>query len=350
MLSVRKINISLIALISLVSLFSFAAAGTFRSTTDLLNSQGSASTISQDSSMQSRGLTQSFDMISPTLNKNWTISSSVKLSKLDSSQLTTKGAKGQDILLDAKDNQTTSVLSAGVTYNKGIATSTMMAGQSVDSSVYQTRTFSLESLWTLNSMTTNLGIQFSRLESDRPQNYFFDNFFSDASLRWQLRPNRITRDRWTGSVEQIWNDNYKTRTELWYQQRNQERPQAAGLEIKNGYSLNSRQVLRADIGTASEDRRQTLLDERGYFQMNWLEAAYSQGLTYNFWLTVSYGMLQEIESEPRSGRKTQMGSDIYGLKALYSGRGWKASIKWESLESNNDFKSQQMQGALEWEI
>lgn len=333
-----------------ISIAGFASVGTFRSTTDLLNSQGSASTISQDSTLQSQGLTQSFDILSPTLNKNWTISTSAKLSKLDPSQLTTKGSKGQNVLWDAKNNQTTSILSAGVSYSKGISTSTLKAGQSFDSSVYQTRTFSLESLLTLNSMTTNLGLQFSRNETDRPTNYYFDNFFSDASLKWQLRPNRITRNRWTGSVEQIWNDNYKTKTELWYQPQNQERPQAAGIEIKNGYSLNSRQVLRADIGTASEDRRQALLDERGYFQMNWLETAFSQGLTYNFWLTASYGLLQEIESEPRSSRKTQIGSDIYGLKALYSGRGWNASVKWESLESNNDFKSQQMQGALEWEI
>lgn len=328
----------------------FAAPGVFRSTLDFQNSNGNATSLSQEESTNAQGLAQTFELVSPSLYEHWTLDTSIKVSKLDSTLLETKDSKGHDVQWSKEENEMTNVGFAGVSYARGPSTSTFRYGQSLDSSIYQSRSLLLESNLSLNLMTTYVGIQYSKSEMDRPANYVFDNFFGDSSLTWQARPTRLTRSRWTGSVDQMWNENYKTRAELFLQERNQERPRSFGGVFKNSYSLNSYQVARVDLGAASEDRTQSLQDERGYFNMNWLEAAWSQGITYNFWITGSYGFLQEIESDPRNQKKSQVGSDVLGVKAKYLGKGWIGSVRWESIESNSDYKSQNMQGALEWEI
>ncbi len=352
MLALRKIAFSFLALgtASAISEFSFASAGSVKTSLDLNQNQGNASSLNQESSATTAGKSQSIEISSPTLKKYWTVLATVKMTTLDSSQLDVKSASGKDVHLDESKNQTTTVGTGGFTFSNGTYQSTLKYGSSLDSSLFQTRNLTFENNYNLNSQTTSLGLLFSKAENDRPENYFFDNYFSDGSLNWKPRPTRVTKNKWQGSVDQLWNDNYKTRTELFYLERNQVRPQSAGLIFKNSYSFNSRQIGRVDLGTAADDKSQDLLDERGYFQMNWIESSWTQAINFNLWCSASYGVIQEIESEPRLSKKTQTGSDVYGLKLKYFGKAWTADIKWESLESNTNFRSQQFNGALEWEI
>ena len=126
-----------------------AAAGFFRSTLDLQNSNGSATSLTQEDSSNSQGLSQTFEMISPTLKKYWTLSSSLKISKMDSSLLTTKDSKGQDVNWSEQDNRITNVGSAGATFSQGAWSSTLKYGQSLDNGIYQSRSISADANWNL---------------------------------------------------------------------------------------------------------------------------------------------------------------------------------------------------------
>jgi hypothetical protein len=327
----------------------YATTGYFRSSTMSLGSQGSPSTVQQTESSRSNGLTQIFEITSPTLAETWTVTATSKLSKLDSSQLQTSDDKGNQVFLPS-ENQVTHFVTGTLSFAKGSVGSTVSVGQSLDSSVFKSRLVSADFSYKIDERAAALGFNYSRLESERPTNYVFDNFFTNSSLTWIPRPERITRERSTVSFEQIWSDEFKNRAEFFLQARNEERPSSAGAVLKNYYVLSTRNSVRLDLGTASEDRRQSLADERGYFQMNWLETQLQRLLTYNFLVGVSYGLLQEREDEVRSGRVSQTASDVYGLKAQYSGRGWQGTLKLEALEANTAYRTQQVQGVLQWDI
>jgi hypothetical protein len=271
------------------------------------------------------------------------------LAQTPDSQLELRDFKGNQLTL-GNENKWTQELKLGVVGHQKSTTYKMNLDKSVDSTAFNSQAASLEISSQISERLTEIGLKLSSTDKHRPQTYYFDNYFSNSSLKWLPRPNQISQQSLSSYFEQLWSDNYKTRLELTLGMRNQERPSHLNLELRNYAILDNRNSVRIDVGMSSENRSESLQNERGYYNMNWVETQLQHLITYNLLLGFSYGYLVEREDEVRTGRVTQVGSDLLGISALYSGRGWQANLKYESIQSNTSFASDQVQGVLTWEI
>lgn len=340
---------ALAAFVFLLSMSSGAAPGYVRSTTSSSVSSGSATSLQQTSTGDSSEVSELIEYTTPTIARRWIFSVSNKLNRFDASKIKVIDSKGNQVSL-AEENRFTHAAGFKAQVSQDLWAFELGIEKSVDSTVFHSERSHLDLSYKLEEKAAQVGVLLTNATDRVPLTYVFDNFLIDSSLKWKPRPDVIDKHRVHTYLEQIWSDNFKNRLEIFHQEQNQERPANGGAQIRNYYVVNSRNSVRCDLGFAADDRRQALSDERGYFQMNWIEGTWQHLMTYDFLVGISYGILQEREDEVRSGLVTQTASDVVGAKLQYSGHNWLGFLTVESLEANTGYKSQRLQGFVQWEI
>lgn len=334
----------LLNLFSLFSVTAFSAAGKFETSLEWNQVQGTRSNplISEQSLTSFQ--TQNFRMISPTIQKNWTFSVQ---SQLTDSKVQIRDLTGViQTLSSGYDPKTTSV-----GFNLGFANDRfngeLAVAQTVSHSPMSEKKYALQ----LNShflyATAEVGYLIEHVYSDLP----FNSYLDTVTFKNKLKPNHVSTNKNTIHYEQIFNDNFKSRFEVIYSNRNEERPSHFGAQIKNFYAFDTQKSIRFDVGSLTENQNESLpLNQYGYYKMSWGEIRYQYNLTYNWMFAPSYGLISEIENAPWVNSVTQLATDVYGMEMQYLASGWQANLKYEYSQSNNAAKSEQFVGGIVWEI
>jgi hypothetical protein len=239
---------------------------------------------------------------------------------------------------------------ADIAYAGKLQTFLLSFSDSVGTKEFKNQNFMFDYGISLNSSTTMTNFIIEQGLIFNPENYYYDNF----SAKYLPRPRKITKVKSSIHIQQIWGDFYKTKTEFSYLQASEDRPASYGLIFKQVYTEDYLNSIRLDAGIIFEDRTQQLKSERGYFSTYWVEAAYNLGLNYNISVSPSYGYLIEEEKNSKTegiiDRNLRSASDVYGLQFQYLGNAWHSSLKAEFLEANTGYRSQQIQGSIQWDI
>lgn len=254
-------------------------------------------------------------------------------------------------LSDSFDKSETSA-EAGLEFSRGPNTWTLSYGQTVGDSPYSFKGGTLAYSRAFFGNTSAIGGEWVSNTQDLPVTFYDDP--SDG-FQSKARPDSLRTRKISVWFEQILSEKWKIHSRLLEGQRS-DRPEHLGVELRNAYALTDRWFARFDIGYLAEQRRQALRDERGYFDIYWLELQTTLEPLYGFLVTASAGTTVERETIPDSrpqglrARRSQYGLDVYGLRLNYKGRRWTAGLLGQVGTSNTSYRSTSYGGHFIWEI
>lgn len=338
MLDLRKVIFAL-----LVSSNVFAASGEFRSLTTWAQQKGVTSNFSQLDQSNQSSVSQSLEIVSPTLGKIVTLSANTTVTKTNYDEFRTKDISGNLVPLDKTYDGVDEFVAATVSLAPAPYFVSVSYGKTVNPSPFAQNSVTFDSAYQFLYTTATLGFRFDKSESQQPLSYY--------GVQNLARPLKLTREKYTLSYEQIWNDNYKSKLELISGARFEDRPRNLGAEFKNFYAFDAKNSVRADLGMLNESKSEALKSDRGYFKMSWGEVGYQRYISYRWQTSLSYGYLQELEEQnPVNNLTTQLANDLYAAKVAYLGTGWKANMQLESAVANTGARQEAVQGGVQWEM
>ena len=132
-----------------------------------------------------------------------------------------------------------------------------------------------------------------------------------------------------------------------YGSRREDRPDHYGLEVRNGIGINDRLTARIHTGILRELENE-LKDDRGRFDIGWVEGSMYWEWSYDYSLEASYGLVFEREHFGDNRGVATIGTDSYGLKLNFKGRGWDLSSSYILRDVNTGYRSHTIQGGITW--
>ncbi len=311
------------------------------------NSLGSLTQQSQNG-LQNQSI-QALEILSPTTKNNMNFSLLVQNTLLSDEKLMTTDFKGNRKALNSSGSLYSQLFSFSIAKSISAHKFQMQLGYESASTYYSSNSQRFSYAFA-NQYGATYGGELKKSISNSPENYYYDNL----TARYQARPTTINSLEGQLHWQQPWSQFYKSRIEFLARSSNEERPSHAGVVLKQVYTEDYLQSLRWDLGLISENRQESLRNERGYLSTYWTEIAYNFGINYNFWLAPSYAFVIEDEKNSKTegilNRDLRVAVDIMGLKFQYLAKGWSTFFKFEILETNTNLKSQQGQGGVQWDI
>jgi hypothetical protein len=198
---------------------------------------------------------------------------------------------------------------------------------------------------TFFNKTTAVGVKLAFGTLDQPV-----DFYSDLNFVTHQRPTLIHTNSASLFADQVLTERYRIEGEVGTGDREEDRPRNLGGSFRQSYALTDRLMTRLDLTRVSELHSQPLLNERGYFSLNAAELFITAEPWIDFLVSASYGYVIEDESDPRSGREVQIGSDQYGLGASYRYHSLSYQTKLGHRISNTGIHDNFVEGGLAWQI
>ena len=181
--------------------------------------------------------------------------------------------------------------------------------------------------------STVLGLNYQYLQEQRPRSYFLDFDF-----KVKLRPWRPHAHGLSLFYEQILTEKLRFRVKPFLIYRPEERPDALGGELLFAYAPLSAHALKLKGLYAGERKSQALKNERGYFKLLSVNAAWDYDLNYSTLLGLSYNYQREDEENSRNLTTRTLGLDT--LSAAFEKKLSDFTVKlsanyaWSNLKNN----------------
>lgn len=338
----------LCALILLFSAAALALPGQVETQFGALSMSGVPAADFQNTGQHVSSISQTMIMKTPTLlHDSLTVSESVTNMQNDYSSVMLMDHEGKLTPLSNQFNGNEVTQEVTAEYKVKAHTASVAFGSMVtEQSPYPYRSYAANYNYGFFSGTTVTGLSYNWYRQDQPLTYFTD----PRDFHIGTRPLELTAQRFEVWVEQTMSDRWKSQIRLSEGQRFEDRPADGGLEFRNAVAVAPRVFLRLDVGSILEDRSQPLKDERGYYSLYWTELQATYEIVYDLLVTASAGTVVEREDVAWEGVENQVGTDSYGLKVDYKGRGWSATLGALVSTSNTSYRSHAFQGGFIWEI
>jgi hypothetical protein len=195
------------------------------------------------------------------------------------------------------------------------------------------------------NQSTALGLKVLAFAENQPQSYFLN-----SNLQWSERPRQTPASEVSAFLEQTFTESWKGMIELSSAKRVGERPRNVGVSLSQAYAVNDRLFARVQLRHYSELRSESLVNERGYFDLNSLELSATAEPLVDLLFTASYAFVVEREWTPWDNKVLQVGSDRYGLALRYALRQVEVDLQTSYGETNTRAYDFQMTGGLTWQI
>jgi hypothetical protein len=289
---------------------------------------------------------QNFEFDLEGIQRNFTVSGSMTIAQPDYSDYLVTERNGVEAPLTSQTSIKQEYSAAShLNWNSGSHNATVGWSGSASSSPFWQQSADASYTETFFNKTTAIGIKGSMGVLRQPTDYFVDlNFITEQ------RPLLIHSNSAGLTVDQVLAERYRIQFEGDTSDREEDRPRNVGGTFRQSYALADRLFARLDLARISELHFQPLLNERGYFSLNSAEIFLTSEPWIDFLVTGSYGYVVENESDPRSGREVQIGSDQFGIGLKYRHHAWSYQTKAAYRVSNTGIHDTFVQGGLEWQI
>ncbi len=331
----------------------WAAGGQIETRVVTTSTSGAAIVNLQNTAPNVGNLSSSVSLRSPgLLGNSLVLNANATNSKNDYSGVIITSSDGKKSPLSESFDRSESTLEAGAELKRANHTVTVSYGKTITDSPYAFHGYSLAYNKSFYTNATIAGADYYGSQQKSPLTFYDDP--SDG-FHSKSRPTFTTARRVVLWLEQTLSDKWKTQGRFLEGQRS-DRPQHLGLEWRNSYAVHDRWFTRLDTGFLSEQRGQKLRNERGYFDVYWLEAQLAYEPIYDFLVTLSAGSTVEREEVPWDRddqghtRKNQFGLDTFGLRLNYKSNRWNAGLQALSGKSNTSYRSSTYSGNFIWEI
>ena len=235
--------------------------------------------------------------------------------------------------------------SFGMDWNSGPHGASLRWDGALNGSPFAIQSLTAGYVETFYNKTTSIGAKVSVFQLSQPENFFIDSDFVT-----QARPTLIHGNQASACLEQVLTERWKGDLEFSSGIREEDRPRNLGATIKQGYALTDRLFSQMVLSDIQELRSEALKNERGYFSLRAAELALTFEPVVDLLLSSSYGYVVESESDPRSGREVQVGSDQYGLGVKYRRGAWSYESKAAYRLTNTGLYDLGIEGGLTWRI
>ncbi len=290
-----------------------------------------------------QGQTSSISATSPMIAKSFQISTEIIQSKNDYTSYIVQDDQGKERNLRETFDQTEVSGKLNLDYRHQQTLFSLQRRQSLSESPFYFYSNSISAAYQFNTQLSQVSLQYTTGLSKQPLSYFTD--LKTAERR--QRPTNIDIKNYALTLDQVVTEQLRSQIQIDLSEKS-DRPTSQGITLKSSFAATSRDFFKFKANQASEQTRDKLTDEKGYFALTGYEAQYSRYLTYDLTLNVAYGLLIETEDNPQTLRKDRVATDVYSVKAEYSGDAWTSSISLSSLVSNVDFSSSTVGGQFSW--
>jgi hypothetical protein len=307
-------------------------------TLDTQNTLGVQNSVSQ--------VQQNLEFDLEGLQKNFTISGSMTRAEPDYSGYLVTLHDGSEVPLSSQAGTAEEYsASSHLSWNQGAHSASLGWTGNVDPSPFWQQSVDLSYTETFFNKTTAVGVKASAGTLKQPVDYFVDlNFVTEQ------RPMLIHANSFSVIADQVITERYKIEAEADTGDREEDRPRNLGASLRQTYALTDRLFARLDLSRIAELHSEPLLNERGYFRLTSAEGFLTWEPVIDFLATCSYGYVVENESDPRTGREVQVGSDQFGLGLRYRRGAWSYQTKAAYRVSNTAIHDSFVEGGLEWQI
>lgn len=228
-------------------------------------------------------------------------------------------------------------------FDRGPRGSSLNVFTYLSQSPYATQGFRLNHYESFYNKSTVVGLTLGALKQRAPEDFFVDKDFVVKA-----RPQRIHAVEVSPYVEQSLSERYKIRLKGLYAQRREERPPQWGVRLLQAFAFTDRLFSQFELGYLRESHRTGLKNERGYFDARFLKIQGSWEIVYDVVGTLSYGLVSEVENDPRSKTKVRIGSDQYALAFNYEIAGLKIKNEASYYATNSTTRGYSFLGGIEW--
>lgn len=322
-------------------LFSFAEQGEFSYSSILTSASGNNSVLFPQAP-QRNGFQQIISAKSPRVY-DLLVQISYFDIKNDYSNFQIQDRLGNSITLDKTFNKPEGSSSISLDYASGDYNSNLSFNSSVTDSPFRFSILRFFQNIRINSDLSQLSFAISYGNLSQPLTYFTDISTAERKFRPQnliLNDIQIKFDQVLSSI---------LRAALVVESNSKsDRPRSLGLTARVAMALSSKDFIKTEFSNFSELRAHPLKDERGYFDLYSGEVNYSRYLTYDWYVSISYGLVVEHEENKAAFRLDQMATDIYTLATNYQSVNWSGGFRYQKLFSNLDFESSSFGGQFTW--
>ena len=230
-------------------------------------------------------------------------------------------------------------------YLSGPRRATLSYTGNLNPSPYFTQTLTAAYQHGFYNQSTILGVNAAYMTQNQPESWFIDTDF-----RNRARPALIHANEVVLFVNQILTDRWKAELSVVSAERVEDRPRNVGVTMTHWYALADRLFLKGLLDYRTELRALPLKDERGYFSAKTAEIALTVEPVYDLLATASYAIVVENESDPRTGREAQVGSDQLGLGVSYLIGRWLVNVQGAYRLTNIGLKAYSIGGGVTWTL
>lgn len=250
-------------------------------------------------------------------------------------------------LADLPEGQTGAEYSSAASLNwaTGPHSASLAWSGHVSASPFASQRASLTLSEALEARTTVLALELAAGVSKQPDSAYIDSGFVTRD-----RPTLLHSSRVEARVTQALTERLKTEGAIYTGTRPEDRPRHWGLRLQQGYALTERHFLRLDLEHARELTNRPLLDEKGYFTLSSAELGATYEPWFDFLATLTYAYVVETEQDPRSERRSTLGSDQYGLGLKLTRRDWTFELKSAYRRTNLEASGFLLGGNISWSI
>lgn len=234
---------------------------------------------------------------------------------------------------------------ANLTFSSAQHLATLGWDGSLNPSPFSSQAVSASYIEGFFNKTTLLGVRTRYYEAHQP-----DSYYIAIDYTTQERPQLLHGNDTALTLSQVLNETWKVGIEASTGQRLEDRPRNVGLTLKQAYALSDRVFTRLELNRINELHSYTLKDERGYFTLSAAELTLSYEPWVDFLASITYGYVVENESDPRTSREVQVGSDQYGIGLKYRKRDWTFELQSGYRLTNTGLNELNGQGSLSLRI
>ena len=194
--------------------------------------------------------------------------------------------------------------------------------------------------------TSAVGGEIIYMKQTRPISYFND----EDSLKKKFYAKSIYGNRFELFYQQVFNERFKGRIEVFAGEKRNDRPVHLGSNLKFGYAILDDKFIQLSLSKITELKNSKLSDNRGYFDYNSLKVTYIFEPLFDFIISFSYGLSVEYEFDPRNGEKLQMGTDLFGTEMSYLIGNSLLSFSGNLQNTNTSLDSFKLGAGVTWDL
>lgn len=285
------------------------------------------------------------DLKLPTIKNYWTVASSFNASKKDYSTFFVRDDKGIEAPLSKNFDQQEYTARCNISYKRGNYTFSVFAAGSLGDTPFPFKALAVSYNRTFLNRKRILGGRIIGSHKKQPSSTFLE----PKTYKIKDHPGQLNTIRYQLSWNEILNQNWRVLTIASYGTRREDRPDHYGLEIKNGFGINNGLTFRVHTGIIKELRSE-LKNDRGYFDISWIETSSYWEFQYDYAAELAYGFSLERESFDDDRIQTRIGTNSYGIKFYYMGVKFDLFSSYVFRDVNTGYQSHTIQGGISWGI